>query len=158
VGDQRDAPAALPPRNETRYPLHMCGQGSSVGIETGYGLDGPGIKSRLGVRFFAHVQTGPGPHPASCTMGSGPLPDDKGAGAWCSPPTPSSAQVTKGSSYTFIHPLGQVRPVTGLLYLFYPLYRMLGVPQARSGRVRKMSPPPGFNPRTLRLVASCYPD
>ena len=35
---------------------------------TGYGLDGPGIKSRWGVRFSAPVQTGPGVHPASCTM------------------------------------------------------------------------------------------
>jgi hypothetical protein len=25
----------------------------------------------VGVRFFAHVQTGPGAHPASCTMGTG---------------------------------------------------------------------------------------
>jgi hypothetical protein len=28
----------------------------------------------------------------------------------------------------------------------YPLYRRLGGPQGRSGRVRKMSTPPGFNP------------
>ena len=37
--------------------------GSSVGITTGYGLDG--------ARFSAPVQTGPGAHPASCTMGTG---------------------------------------------------------------------------------------
>ena len=30
-----------------------CGQGSSVGIGTGYGLDGPGIESRCG-RDFPH--------------------------------------------------------------------------------------------------------
>jgi hypothetical protein len=41
------------------------GRDSSVGIATGYGLDGPGIESRWGARFFAHVQTGPGAHPAS---------------------------------------------------------------------------------------------
>jgi hypothetical protein len=29
-------------------PLLMCGPGSSVGIATGYGLDGPGIESRWG--------------------------------------------------------------------------------------------------------------
>jgi hypothetical protein len=30
------------------YPVqhHVCGPGSSVGIATGYGLDGPGIESR----------------------------------------------------------------------------------------------------------------
>jgi len=51
----------------------MCGAGSSVGIATGYGLDGPGIESRWrwGARFSTPVQTGPGAHPTSCTMGSG---------------------------------------------------------------------------------------
>jgi hypothetical protein len=34
--------------------LLMSGPGSSVGIETGYGLDGPGIKSRWG-RDFSHT-------------------------------------------------------------------------------------------------------
>jgi hypothetical protein len=33
----------------------------------------------------------------------------------------------------------------------YPLYRRLGRPQGRSGRVRKISPPPGFDPRTVRF-------
>ena len=40
----------------------------------------------------------------------------------------------------------------------YPLYRRLGRPQGRSGRVRKISPPPGFDPRTLQPVASRYTD
>ena len=31
----------------------------------------------------------------------------------------------------------------------YPLYRRLGGPQGRSGRVWKISPLPGFDPRTL---------
>jgi hypothetical protein len=52
---------------------------SSVGIATRYGLDGPGIESRWGARFSAPVQTGPGAHPASCTMGTG----SKAAEAWC---------------------------------------------------------------------------
>ena len=30
----------------------------------------------------------------------------------------------------------------------YPLYRRRGGPQGRSGRVRKILPPPGFDPRT----------
>ena len=38
----------------------------------------------------------------------------------------------------------------------YPLYRRLGGPQGRSGRVRKISPSPGFNPRTIQPVASRY--
>jgi hypothetical protein len=40
----------------------------------------------------------------------------------------------------------------------YPLYRRLDRPQGRSGRVRKISPPPGFDPRTVQLVASRYTD
>jgi hypothetical protein len=40
----------------------------------------------------------------------------------------------------------------------YPLYRRLGRPQGRSGRVLKIWPPPGFDPRTVQLVASRYID
>ena len=54
-----------------------CGPGSSVGIATGYGLDGPGIESRWGVKFSAPVQTDPGTHPASCTVGTGFFPKGK---------------------------------------------------------------------------------
>jgi hypothetical protein len=50
------------------------GPGSSVGIATTYGLDGPGIESRWGARFSAPVQTGPEAHPASCAMGTGSFP------------------------------------------------------------------------------------
>jgi hypothetical protein len=56
--------------------LLSCGPGSSVGIATDYGLDGPGIESRWG-RDFSPVQTGPGAHPASCTMGTGSFPGVK---------------------------------------------------------------------------------
>ena len=35
----------------------------------------------------------------------------------------------------------------------YPLYRRLGGPQGRSGRVRKISPAPGFDPRSVRPVS-----
>jgi len=40
----------------------------------------------------------------------------------------------------------------------YPLYRRLGEPQSWSGQVRKISPPPGFDPRTVQPVASHYTD
>jgi hypothetical protein len=39
-----------------------------------------------------------------------------------------------------------------------PIYRRLGRLQDQSGRVRKISPPPGFNPRTFQPVASRYTD
>ena len=40
----------------------------------------------------------------------------------------------------------------------YPLYRKLRRPQGRSGRVQKISPPPGFEPRTVLPVTSRYTD
>ena len=46
-------------------------------------------------------------------------------------------------------PLGKTR---------YPLYRRLSGPQGRSGRVRKISPTSGFDPRTVQPVASRYTD
>jgi len=43
------------------------GWGNSVGIATHYGLDGPEGD------FSTPDQTGPGAHPAVCTMGAVPL-------------------------------------------------------------------------------------
>jgi len=40
----------------------------------------------------------------------------------------------------------------------YPLYRRLGGSQGLSGQVRKISPPPGFDPRTVQPVACRYID
>ena len=40
----------------------------------------------------------------------------------------------------------------------YLLYRRLGGPQGRSGGVQKISPPPGFDHRTVQPVASRYTD
>jgi hypothetical protein len=45
---------------------------------------------------FAHVQTGPGAHPASCTMDTGSFPGVKRSGRGADHPPPSSAEVTKG--------------------------------------------------------------
>jgi hypothetical protein len=49
----------------------VCGSGSSIGIATGYRLGWSGDRIPVGARFSAPVQTGPGAHPASCTMGTG---------------------------------------------------------------------------------------
>jgi len=40
----------------------------------------------------------------------------------------------------------------------YPLYKKLGGHQGRFGQVRKISHPPGFDPRTVQPVASRYTD
>jgi hypothetical protein len=40
----------------------------------------------------------------------------------------------------------------------YPLYRRLGRPHSRLGRVRKISPPPGFDHWAVQPLASRYTD
>ena len=69
------------------------GRDSLVGIATCYGLGGPGIESGGGARFSASVQTGPGAHPASYTMGTGSFPGVKWPGCGADHPPPSSAEV-----------------------------------------------------------------
>ena len=66
---------------------------SSVGIATRNGLDGPGIESRWGVKYFAPVQTGPGAHPASYTMGTASFRRVKRPGRRVDHPPPYSAEV-----------------------------------------------------------------
>jgi hypothetical protein len=69
------------------------GPGNSVGIATGYGLDGPGIESRWG-RDFSHTsRPGPGAHPASCTVGTGSFPGVKRPGRGADHPPPPIAEV-----------------------------------------------------------------
>jgi hypothetical protein len=53
--------------------------GSSVGSEW-LRAGRSGDRIQVGARFFAHVQTGPEAHPASCTMGTGCLPGVKRPG------------------------------------------------------------------------------
>ena len=60
--------------------VHICVPGSVVRIATDYGLD----ESRWG-RDFPFVQTGPGAHPASCTMGTGSYPGVEGPGRAADP-------------------------------------------------------------------------
>jgi hypothetical protein len=62
-----------PPPPAPYILLHSCflGEpGSSVGIATAYGLDGPGIESRWEAKFSATVQTGPEAHPPYCAVGT----------------------------------------------------------------------------------------
>jgi hypothetical protein len=52
------------------------GRDRSVGIRGGRSRD----RIPVGERYSAPVQTGPGAHPASCTMGTGSLPGVKRPG------------------------------------------------------------------------------
>jgi hypothetical protein len=73
--------------------INLCGPDNSVGIVTGYGLDGLGMESRWGRFFFAHVQTGPGPYTASCIMGTGSFLGVKRPGCGADHSSPLSAEV-----------------------------------------------------------------
>ena len=50
--------------------MQQCGPGSSVGIATDYGLNGPGSNTG-GDEIFRLFRPALGPHPASCKMGTG---------------------------------------------------------------------------------------
>jgi hypothetical protein len=60
------------------------GRDSVVGILAPYGLDGPGIEARRGevVIFSAPVLSGPETHPASSTVGTVSVSQEKNGGAW----------------------------------------------------------------------------
>jgi hypothetical protein len=80
--------------------IRISGPGSSVGIATDYGLDGPG--SNPGGDEIYRVFSGGKVRP--------------GRAADHSPP--SRAAVMEEYSYTSTYPLGHTSPVTGSLYLY----------------------------------------
>ena len=61
----------------------LVGRDCVVGTATHYRLDRPGIKSQWRARFSTPIQTGPGAHPASYTIGTGLFPGGKAASARC---------------------------------------------------------------------------
>jgi hypothetical protein len=73
---------------------------------------------------------------------------------------------SRGIALLFLYPQRKIgwvvnatsRPLYSGKETRYQLYRRLGGPQGRSGRVRKTSPQPGFDPRTVQPVASRYTD
>jgi len=95
------------------YIYKLMGRGSSVGITTGYGLDGPGIESQGGARFSAPVQTGSGTLSASCTMGTGSLPGVK-SGWGVTLTHPLLVPWSRKSRAIPLLPLWAVRPVQTL--------------------------------------------
>jgi hypothetical protein len=74
-----------------------------------------GDRMPVGERFFAHVQTAPGAHPTSCTMGTGSFPGVKRPRRGADHPPPSSAKVKMYRAIP-LPPLG-FRVYWGYLYL-----------------------------------------
>jgi hypothetical protein len=89
------------------------GRDSSVGIATRSALDGPGIESRWGARFSAPVQTVPGGHPASYTMGTGSFTGVKRPGRGVDHPPPSIAEVKERGEVYLYSPFGPSWPALG---------------------------------------------
>jgi hypothetical protein len=58
-------------------------------------LDGPGIESWWGARFSTPVQTGPGVHLASYTVGTGSFPGVKRPGRGVDQPPPVAPRLKK---------------------------------------------------------------
>ena len=75
----------------------QCGPGSSVGIATSYGLDGPGIESRWGDDIFRTCPGQPWGPPSLLYNGYQVFPGGKERpGRDADPSPPSSAVVMKG--------------------------------------------------------------
>jgi hypothetical protein len=87
------------------------GRDSSVGIETRYGLDGPGIESRIWQGFLHPSRPTLGAHLASYTTGF--FPEDKAAGTWRLPLTPSNTAVTERVELYLYSSSGSSLPVLG---------------------------------------------
>jgi hypothetical protein len=92
----------------------VYGQCSVVVIATGYGLDGPGVDSRWEARYSAPVQTGPGVHPASCTMGTGSFPRVNSGRGVTLTPHPLREPWSRKSTAINLLPLPDARPVQSL--------------------------------------------
>jgi hypothetical protein len=80
-------------RSLQTYYVIIRGPGSSVGIATAYGLDGPVIGSRWGQVFFRTRPDRPWGPPSLLYNGYRVFPGGKAARAWCWPPTASNAEV-----------------------------------------------------------------
>ena len=89
----------------------VVGRDSSVGVATRYGLGVSGIASQWGARLSAPVQTGPGTHSASYTMGTVSLPEVKRPERGVDHPPPSSAEVKERVELYLYSPSGPSWPV-----------------------------------------------
>ena len=111
-------------RKDMKFSMSRDG---SVGIATRYGLDRPGIESRWEARFSAPVQTGPGAHPASCTIGTGSFPGVKRPGRRVDHPPPSKCRGHERVGLYIYSPYGHLRPVIGRTFTLRNLVWQNGI-------------------------------
>jgi fatty acid desaturase len=72
----------------------------------------------VGARFFAHVQTGPGAHPASCTMGTGSFPGVKRPGRGADHPFLLAPRSRMSRTIPLL-PFWALRGLYGVTFTFY---------------------------------------
>ena len=115
--------------------LNFCGPDSSVGIATGYRLDGPGIESRW-ARDFSHLsRPALRTNPASCIMGTGSFPGVKSGRGVTLTFHPLLVPWSWKSRAIPLLPLWAVRPVQSLsacTKVHFTLY----ISSSCSGRIR----------------------
>jgi hypothetical protein len=93
--------------------------GSSVGIATDYGLDGPGIESRWGGRDYMPVLFGPDGHRAACALGARSFPVVKyGRGVLLTTHHLLVPRSWKSIAIPLPNVWATTGPVTGSLYLY----------------------------------------
>ena len=105
-------------------------------IATCYGLDGTRIQSRWGARFSAPVQTGPGAHPSTYTMGTGSFPGVNRPGRGVDHPPLLSAEVKGRVELDLYSPLGHSWPVLGWTLLFIFSTESRGTPGTNEQALR----------------------
>ena len=105
----------------------ICGQGNSVGIATELRAGRFGDRIPVG-RDFPPVQTGPGAHPASCTMGTGSFPGAKyGRGVLLTTHPLLVPWSWKSRAIPLPTLWATTGPVTGTLYLYlYHIVHFVG--------------------------------
>ena len=117
--------------------IHYSGPGSSVGIATDYGLDGPGSNPG-GDQIFRPSRPALGPTQPPVKWVPGLYRGKVRPGRASDHSPPSSAAVMEQNSYTSTHPLGYTGPVTGSLYLLHILYiNILNIFLYMSARIKR---------------------
>jgi len=84
-----------------------------VSIAIHYALDSVGIEILVRARFSATIQTGPGAHPISYTMGNGSLPGVEQLGSDDDHPIPLTVEVKERVELYFYSLSGPWWPVLG---------------------------------------------
>jgi len=93
--------------------LLLWSRDSSIGIATELRAGRSGDRISLGARLSVIVQTGPGAHPASYTVGAVSFPGVRRTGRGIDHPPPSSADVKERVELYLYSPSGLSWPVLG---------------------------------------------